>query len=110
PGGNCHANYSYTFTVSVNYSGYWTAYYRGFHNAEVSGINSNGNYTGGSYSGHGSDARSVTLSGDNFHFLTLCAEVQKLDSSNSTLTLMVTGSNSTSIPYGSVYLCGGVAP
>ena len=110
PGGNCHANYSYTFSISINYSGYWTAYYRGFHNSEVSSINSNSNYTGGIFSGRGPDTMTVTLSGDNFHFLTLCAEAQKLDSSNSTLTLTVTGSNSTSLPSGSVYYCGGVAP
>ena len=110
PEGNCHANYSYSFTIIVNYSGSWSVTYRGFHNSEISSASSNVNYTGGSYRGEGFETRTVKLSGDNFHFLTLCATAYKLNSSNLTLTLTVTGSNSTSIPYGSAYFCGGVAP
>jgi hypothetical protein len=109
-GGNCHANYSYDFTLTVNYSGSWSVSWRGFHNSEISSPSSTENYTGGTYSGSGSNARTVALSGDNFHFLTLCATASKLDRSNSTLTLTSTGSNSTSLPYGSTYYCGGVAP
>ena len=111
PGGNCHANYGYTFTISINYTGPWILRYYGFHNGEVSGPHSDSYYlSSGSITGSGNYAKSVTLSGDDYYFLTLCAWAQKLDDSNSTLTLSVTGSNSTSAPMGSAYYCGGVAP
>ena len=110
PGGNCHANYSYDFTITVNYTGSWLVQYHGFHNGENSGPNSDAYYTSGNFSGRGSEARTVTLSGDDYYFLDLCATAYKLDNSSSTLTLSVTGSNSTSLPHGSTYYCGGVAP
>jgi hypothetical protein len=110
PGGDCHANYSYEFTIAVNYSGSWSVNYHGFHNGENSGPDSDVYYTSGNFSGKGFGTRTVSLSGDNYHFLDLCATAYKLDNSSSTLTLSVTGSNSTSLPYGSTYYCGGVAP
>ena len=111
PGGNCHANYTYDFTITVNYSGPWVLNYYGFHNGEPSGPHSNSYYlSSGSYTGEGFYTTSVKLSGDNYYFLTLCAWAQKLDDSTSTLALTVTGSNSTSQPRGSTYYCGGVAP
>jgi len=110
PSGNCHANYSYTFTIYVNYSGPWSLTFRGFHNSELAEVNSEDNYTGGFYQGNGSTGITETLSGDDYYFLTACAEAQKMDNSNSTLTLTVTGSNSTALPFGIVTYCGGVAP
>jgi len=110
PGGDCHANYSYVFTIEVNYSGTWVVDYQGFHNGENSGPNSDAYYASGNFSGKGSYAQMVMLSGDNSYFLDLCATAHKLDNSSSTLTLSVTGSNSTSLPNGSTYYCGGVAP
>jgi hypothetical protein len=112
PGGNCHADYSYSFTVTVNYSGSWSLEYYGFHNGEVQGPNSSSYYLSStSNRGQGNYEKTVALSGDNFYFLWLCAKAQKLDSSNSTLTLTIdVWSNSTSLPYGSTYRCGGVAP
>lgn len=107
PGGNCLATYSYTFTLSVNYSGPWKLSYRGYNSV---GVRSNPTNVSGSYTGTGFYSRNVTLSGLNNSGLTLCAQAQKLDSSNSTLILKVTGYNETSLPYGSTSYCGGVVP
>jgi hypothetical protein len=106
PGGNCLATYSYTFTISVNYSGPWMLTYQGYNSlGKYNPLNVSGNFTGsGFYS------KDVTLSGLNNSGLTLCAWAQKLDGSNSTLILMVTGYNETSLPYGSTSYCGGVVP
>ena len=54
PGGDCHANYSYTFTLGVNYSGPWELSFRGFHNSEIVAVDSDQNYTGANYRGNGS--------------------------------------------------------
>jgi hypothetical protein len=106
PGGNCLATYSYTFTISVNYGGLWMLTYQGYNSLGKSNpVNING-----SYSGSGFYSKNVTLSGMNNSGLTLCASAQKLDGSNSTLNLWVTGHNETSLPYGSASFCGGVAP
>jgi hypothetical protein len=106
PGGDCIADYSYTFTVSVNYSGSWKLTYQGY--------NSLGKYnpTGvsGSYNGTGFYSVPITLTGLNNGGLTLCAQAQKLDASTTTLILTVTGFNETSVPYGSTSYCGVVAP
>jgi len=104
PGGDCPGNYSSAFTISVNYTGSWRLTYQGYANGGGP-TNVNGNLTGsGLYS------LLVTLSGPNNNGLTLCATSQKLDGSNSTLTLTVTGSSETSLPYGSTSYCGGVYP
>jgi hypothetical protein len=106
PGGNCVALYSYTFPIFVNYSGRWMVNYTGYSGSGPSApvlVN-------GSYAGFGPYTKSVTLTGYNNQFLTLCATAQKLDPSNSTLVLSVTGSNQTSAYYGQVTYCGGVAP
>jgi len=106
PGGDCRANYSYTFTISLNYTGPWRLTYQGYASmGESNPTNANGNLTG-----NGPYSRPVILTGPNNNGLTLCATAQKLDGSNTTLTLAVTGSNSTSAPYGSVTYCGGVVP
>jgi len=106
PGGDCIALYSYTFAIFVNYTGRWMVNYTGYNSGGLPApILVNGTYTGvGPYS------KSVTLTGYNNQFLTLCATAQKLDPGNAILVLTVTGSNETSAQYGSVTYCGGVAP
>ncbi len=106
PGGNCPGNYNYTFTISVNYTGPWKLTYQGY----MSMGESNPSGVSGTLSGSGSYSLPVTLFGPNNNGLTLCATAQKLDGSNSTLTLTVTGHNETSLPYGITSYCGGVAP
>jgi hypothetical protein len=104
PGGNCHANYSFEFPVAVQYSGDWILNYTGYDNE--SSI-----YTRGSYQGTGYNATTITLSGDNFSPLTICATATKLDNSSSTLTLLVNyDSANTTAPFGTVTKCEGVAP
>ena len=106
PGGNCPGTYSYTFTISVNYTGPWKLTYQGYNNLgqyNLTGVSGNA-------TGSGFYTKSVTLSALNTGGLTLCATAQKLDGSSSTLILTVTGFNETSIPYGSVSYCGGVVP
>lgn len=106
PGGDCISTYSYTFTLSLNYSGPWKLSYQGYNSMGKS------NPTGvsGSYSGTGPYSIPVTLSGLDNNGLTLCAQAQKLDGSSGTLILTVTGSNETSAPFGEVSYCGGVVP
>jgi hypothetical protein len=106
PGGDCPGNYSYTFTISVNYAGPWRLTYQGY----ASGGESNPTSAKGSLTGSGPYTRFVTLSGPNNNGLTLCAMAEKLDGSNSTLTLMITGNSETSLPYGATSYCGGVYP
>jgi len=65
---------------------------------------------GGNITGNGLYSKSVILTGPNNNGLTLCATAQKLDGSNLTLILTVTGYNETSLPYGSTSYCGGVVP
>lgn len=106
PGGNCLATYSYTFTLSVNYTGPWRVSYQGYNSLG----RSNPTSVSGNLSGSGFYSRAITLSGLNNAGLTLCAQAQKLDGSDSTLVLTITGYNETSAPYGSVSYCGGVVP
>jgi hypothetical protein len=59
PGGDCVSTYSYTFTLSVNYSGPWKLTYQGY--------NSLGEFNptdvSGSYNGTGFFSTPVTISG-----------------------------------------------
>ena len=98
--------YNYTFTLSVNYSGPWHLTYLGYNNLGTS----NATEASGSHNGTGFYSKAVALSGSTYNGLTLCAQAQKLDTSNSTLVLRITGSNETSIPYGAVSYCGRVVP
>lgn len=109
PGGNCPGNYSNTFPISVNYAGPWQLTYYGYHSvgAPANPYSGVGNYTGGNFRGTGLFEKNVTLSGPNTEGLTLCVQAQKLDSSNSSMTI---GSNSTSVPYGKAGWCSSVAP
>jgi len=108
PGGNCIAPYSNTFTISVNYTGQWSLNYSGLTNVgEANSYNVTGTHTGTGYF-----TIPVTLSGLNSRMLTVCAQAQKLDASNSTLFLRVGPlyPKNTSAPYGTVSACGTVAP
>ncbi len=106
PDGNCPGTYNYTFTASVNYTGPWKLTYLGYNNlGKTNPTNVSGNYTGSGYF-----AKNVTMTSVDTGGLTLCANAQKLDGSNSTLILTVTGHNQTSLPYGSTSYCGGVVP
>ncbi len=82
----------------------------GSYQGYASGGESNPTNAKGNLTGSGPYSRPVTLSGPNTNGLYLCATAQKLDGSNSTLTLTVTGSSETSLPYGSTSYCGGVYP
>jgi hypothetical protein len=106
PGGNCPGTYSYTFTISVNYTGPWKLTYLGYNNLGKT----NPSNVSGSYSGSGFFAKNVTMTSVDTGGLTLCATAQKLDASTATLILTVTGYNETSAPYGSTSYCGGVVP
>jgi len=113
PGGNCPGNYSYTFVVSVNYTGPWRATYYGYHSVgqPFGSFDGGGNYTGGVFAGTGSRTQQVSLSGPNTNALTLCAQAQKLDSSKATISLGIeTRSSNTSIPFGTAKICLGVVP
>jgi len=87
------------FTISVAYSGPWVVEYQGYNSPGVS----NDTTVLGSYQGDGNDSRIVTVPGLNQW--TLCAEAQKLDSSDGNLTLTVGEKSSTSVPFGSVSSC-----
>jgi hypothetical protein len=106
PDGDCLATYNYTFTISVNYTGPWKLSYQGYNslgNSDQADVSGNDTGTGLFY-------KAVTLHGPDDNGLTLCATAQKLDGSNGTLILTVTGYNETSLPYGSTSYCGGVVP
>jgi len=100
------APYSYSFTVSVNYTGPWKLTYHG----QINVGESNPTNVSGTRTGTGYFSVPVTHSGLNNRVLALCAQAQKLDASNRTLVLAITGHNQTSLPYGSTSTCGGVAP
>jgi hypothetical protein len=109
PGGDCLANYSYDFTLIINYTGPWTATYYGSRSMSADFVSS-GSYIQNHFNGTGNYATSVTLSGPNTQGLLLCASATKLDSSTSPLTISIGRSNSTSQPYGTTYICTGVVP
>jgi hypothetical protein len=96
---------NYNFTISVYYTGSWNISYSVYDNAGTP----LGSLASGNYTGTGDSSRSVTVIWYNLQTLTLCATATKLDGSDATLTLGVTGSNSTSAPYGSVTYCSGAA-
>jgi hypothetical protein len=103
---------SHTFTISVNYTGPWKLSYQGYTTFGLGGANPTGaNVT---VTGSGVYSKSITLSGPHDKGLGLCADAQKLDASNATLVLAVTGPasdrNETSLPDGSVLACGNAQP
>jgi len=113
PGGDCPGKYSYAFEVDVNYSGPWNLSYFGYHNGgnPASGVYLTVGATYGNFTGTGDYARSITISGSNKYPLYLCAQAEKLDQSNLTLTLAIGPDvNNTNLPATSAYVCQGVAP
>lgn len=109
-GGDCSGNYSYTFTLSINYTGPWRATYYGYREVGASGFTLNGSFIGKNFNGTGAYTTYITLSGPNNQGLELCVQAEKLDSSNKTLTIDIGYTNSTSLPFGSTYICTGVVP
>jgi hypothetical protein len=100
-------SHSHTFTVSLEYSGPWKLSYLGY--TALLGVPSGQEKLSGAnvtLTGSGLYSRSITLSGPDNEGLSLCASAQKLDASNATMVLTVTGHNETSLPYGSVFTCG----
>jgi hypothetical protein len=89
----------YNFTISVEYAGPWLVTYQGYNSLGKS----NATTTLGTYQGSGPMSRTIVVPGLNQW--TLCAETEKLDSSNATLVLKVGGENSTSAPYGWTSFC-----
>lgn len=110
PGGDCPGNYSNTFLVSINYTGPWRASWFGYHSVGAT-IGQPGNYTGGTFSGNSPAQESITLSGPNTNGLAICVQAEKLDPSNSTLTVtFLASAGETSQPFGQAEACGGVVP
>ncbi len=102
---------SHTFTISVNYSGPWKLSYQGYTTYGLGGANPTGaNVT---VTGSGAYSKSITLSGPHNEGLALCADAEKLDSSNITLVLTVTGPqgghNESPLPNVSILACGRTA-
>ena len=102
---------NWAFHVSVRYSGLWRISYYAYPSGRFTSSDiGTGSYAKGSYNGEGPNSRKVTLSAGNNENPIVCAIAQKLDSSNSNLTLTVDalpyyGSNSTTLPDGSTYVC-----
>lgn len=89
------------FTLSVNYTGQWKVTYQGYN---CLGENCGKTTVTGSYSGTGFDSRNIAATG-SANGWTLCAQAQKLDGSSATLTMVLGGENSTSLPFGSASFC-----
>lgn len=104
--GNCLATYSYTFTVTVSYTGPWKLMHQGY----ISLGSSNPTNVTRSDSETRFYSQPITLRGLNNDALTLCAQAQKLENSCDTLVPTVTESNETSVPFGTATYLGGVAP
>ena len=104
------ASNKHTFTISLSYSGPWKLSYHGY--IVSSGIPPLPEPLGANttVTGTGAFSRSVTLSGPADASVGVCASAQKLDGSNATLILSVTGGNATSLPFGFVSTCGSVQP
>jgi len=98
--------WSINLGLTVNYTGPWTLTYQGYNSLGKSNPTS----TSGSCNGTGFYSLPVSVSGSTSEALTLCAQAQKLDSSNATMILTITGDNETSLPNGSVSYCGGEIP
>ena len=97
----CIGNWTAYFSISVNYTGAWKASY----NATGTIIN---NFSG-NYTGTGDNSTQIVVDAYGVVVIMFCATAQKMDSSNSTLSLTVnfagTGDPSTSLPFGSVQQC-----
>ena len=101
----CPHFFNQTYTISVDYAGPWGASYQGYLSTNGSNL-----VESGSFYGYVSGNQSVTVNGwTSSDGITICAEAQKLDPSNSTLVLMilppVNVTNQTSSAYGSTKTC-----
>ena len=112
PGGSCPSEISYAFAVEVNYTGSWSMRYYGYSsignpNGQV--FSAAGSFAGGNLTGEGPYNGSVTLKGPSNRGLTLCVSVDKLDTSNLSLTVTVeNASDNTTLPNGSAWTCESV--
>jgi hypothetical protein len=101
----CPHFFNQTYTVSVSYGGPWGASYQGYLGDSESGplVES------GSFFGHTPANESVTVTGTDTSGITICAEAQKLDASNSTLVLRILPPinvmNQTVLAYGTTKAC-----
>ena len=98
----CPKFFNQTCAISVSYGGPWGISYRGYLGDSESGrlVES------GSFYGHGPADESVRISGTDVVGTLLCAQAQKLDSSNSTLVLRIASlTNQTLLAYGTSKLC-----
>jgi hypothetical protein len=112
-GGFYPCNYSATLTIYISYSGSWQAQYYGYHGTPYKIFSANGSFTGGNFSGVGTEAKSITLTGPDNEGLGMCVLAEKLDQSINNLTISIVNrsvSNSTDLPSGSTYICAGVYP
>ncbi len=92
------------WTISVNYSGPWGVNYQGW----LGDISSGQLVTSGSFFGDSPGARTVSITGWSDLGNSLCAQAQKLDASNSTLSVTILPplvSNQTSAAYGTTQTC-----
>jgi hypothetical protein len=109
PATPCPYVFSFSFPISITYSGSWNMSYQGYYGSSPPyGRPSN---VSGSDTGSGNYNRTITLTG-GIQELTLCALAKKLDSSsNQVLTLIVDQrASSTSQPYRETTVCETVAP
>jgi len=90
----------YNFTPSVNYNGPWKLTYQGYNGLGMSNFTT----VSGSYGGTGIDSRSVIVGGSHNGW-TLCVQAMRMDDSNSTLSLTISGATTTSLQYGSISTC-----
>ena len=100
-GNVCVGNWTAFFSISLNYAGAWSTSY----NATNAGF---GNLSG-RYTGTGDNSTQIVVHAYGVTEITFCATAQKMDSSNSNLSLTVnfagTGDPSTTLPFGSVQQC-----
>ncbi len=90
----------FNFTLSVNYTGPWKLTYQGYNGLGISNFTT----VSGNYGGTGFDSRNITVGGSHNGW-TLCVQALKLDASNSTMSLTISGATTTSLQSGSISTC-----
>jgi len=93
-----------TYTIRVNYTGPWGLTY---HSYLGMGAPPDGTLLqSGEFFGHGPSSELVNVAGTSTIGTAVCVEAQKLDATNTTLTLSIaSATNQTSIAYGSTTVC-----
>lgn len=100
----CANFFNDSFTISIAYGGPWGLSYQGYLGNGESQMGSL--IENSSFYGHGPTEESITVAGTSTVGTGLCAEAQKLDSSNSTLVLTIGSvTNQTSTAYGTTKIC-----